>query len=181
MVLILGSLSLVVLLVTAGVNRDKIMEWYKNWTLTAEELLAQTRWERWNVAEKGDSVLADSVKAYEGSLTIRSTDIDRRFMQLEILRDTESILTIKLQRDTPFVVLRDLTLVYVDYPRMSFGGEVVAQSLRTGRELWRTPLKAMGKTSHSRYTNRIWVRQDHPRYLTVFGNESQGSYTEDRG
>jgi len=66
------------------------------------------------------------------------------------------------------------------YARFSFsgtGGSVVAVDLTTGKELWNSPLQALGPIEHSSYLNQmnldanlevVWVR----------GNESMGRYLE---
>ena len=178
LVLLLGSLSLGIVGVVAFLNAAKIAEWYETWRTTPGDLLERTPWGGGDVPSRKDSILAASIEAHDGPLSIRPTQVDWDQVEVEFLRATKTITTLVVHADTPFLVIDDRVLVHVEYPRVSFGGVVIALALDGEREIWRVSLRALGMTSHSKYSNRIWIRRDHPRYLTVFGQESRGRYTE---
>jgi hypothetical protein len=66
------------------------------------------------------------------------------------------------------------------YARFSFsgsGGSVVAVDLSTGKELWDSPLQALGPIQHSQYLNLMNLDTNFD-VVWVWGNETMGRYLE---
>lgn len=59
------------------------------------------------------------------------------------------------------------------------GCRVMAVDLRTGKELWNVPLKAIGLVAHSAYHNAANIETD-GKTITIWGKESFGRYVEIR-
>ena len=49
--------------------------------------------------------------------------------------------------------------------------------LKTGKELWTSPLKALGPIEHSAYKNLMTLDANHD-VVSLYGNESMGRYLE---
>jgi hypothetical protein len=84
--------------------------------------------------------------------------------------------------NTVFAIRGDL-LFYANFSPISSGGEIVSVDLTSGKERWRSPLKAMGPIQHSAYQNRINLDAStaNPKgggTLNIWGNESMGKYLE---
>ncbi|MEM7262929.1 MAG: hypothetical protein AAF488_13130 [Planctomycetota bacterium] len=157
----------------------ELREWIREWRMTPEELLQATPWE----IEESEA----PVDWYW--LQIRELTKD---LKLQVSTNSSSAVTfeipcassagtIKLQghRASPLIRTRDgRTLIFADYNTISNGCGLDAYDLRTGKKRWRVQLKGVGLVDHSKYRNRVRIRQDHSRYVTVFGDEMAGRYTE---
>lgn len=74
-------------------------------------------------------------------------------------------------------VLRGQRLYYASYSTESCGGVVVAVDLSVGKEIWRSPLNAVGNVPHFGYRNLINIAANDDA-VSVFGNEGAGRYYE---
>jgi len=73
----------------------------------------------------------------------------------------------------------DDVLYYIDYSSSTSGGTFVVVDLKTGKEVWTSPLQAIGPVGHSKYFNAITFEINFPEALiTVHGQESFGNYIE---
>lgn len=79
-------------------------------------------------------------------------------------------------RHTVFTRLADAIYVTQFSPRTT-GCSLLAYNLNQRRQLWRTELKGIGPTDHSKYGNLINIELDEGAIL-VFGNEVHGRYIE---
>src|SRR6185437_4567212 len=68
-------------------------------------------------------------------------------------------------------------LFYADFKRYTAGGVIRAVDLKTGKELWMSPLRAVTVAGHSLYSNRIMM-EVHEGAIILYGNESGGCYIE---
>ena len=57
------------------------------------------------------------------------------------------------------------------------GGHIVAVDLKTGKELWESPLEGIGPIQHSAYRTLLNLTANHD-VVSVYGNESMGRYYE---
>lgn len=71
----------------------------------------------------------------------------------------------------------DNKLYFVDWNFGSSGGQVVSVDLKKGKEIWRSPLKALGDIEHSVYLTRFNLQVNHD-VITIWGNETHGRYVE---
>jgi len=74
-------------------------------------------------------------------------------------------------------VLRGDRLYFVNFAIEASGGEVVAVDLKTGKRLWKSPLRALGNPPHFAYRNRVDIAASDD-VVQVVGNESAGRYYE---
>jgi len=101
---------------------------------------------------------------------------DRSSLTITVLLASREMYTWKGHRDSVFSILDD-RLYYAKFHPSSSGGSIVAVDLTTGKELWRSELKALGGIRHSAY--RSLLNLDCNRdVVTVHGNESMGRYIE---
>ena len=103
-------------------------------------------------------------------------------------RDTFGDLTVRFRLDdktsyswdghvgTPFVVVGKV-LYHADYNPWSDGCTVVAYDLANQKQLWKTPLQALGPIDHTKYHNAVEMDLDGDA-LRVYGDESAGKYME---
>jgi hypothetical protein len=68
-------------------------------------------------------------------------------------------------------------LYYADFKEGTSGGEIVAIDLKSGRDLWRSRLDALGAIPHSMYSNRMNLLCT-DTVVAVFGDEGGGRYLE---
>ena len=68
-------------------------------------------------------------------------------------------------------------LFYADFDYHSSGGKIVAVDLTTGKELWRSPLEALGPVQHMAYASFLNLDANE-NAVTVFGWEGAGKYVE---
>jgi len=107
---------------------------------------------------------------------IRSPHDQRRSLHFSIHRDGKTVYEWEGHHHTVFRLLGD-RLYYPRFSYSSSGGEVVAVDLKTGDEIWQSPLKALGPIEHSAYLNRIVINAN-DEAVYIQGNESLGRYTE---
>ncbi|NBC11151.1 MAG: PQQ-binding-like beta-propeller repeat protein [Planctomycetes bacterium] len=107
---------------------------------------------------------------------IRSPHDQRSKLHFSVHREGKTVYEWVGHRYTVFRILGD-RLYYPRFHFSSSGGEVVAVDLKTGEEMWRTPLQALGPIEHSAYLNRIIVNASDETVL-IQGNESLGRYVE---
>jgi hypothetical protein len=101
---------------------------------------------------------------------------DRSVLDIAVLLDGKEVYSWHGHRASVFIVRGD-KLYYADFSTGTSGGKVVAVDLTTGKELWRSPLKALGEIAHSQYDNRMMLDAN-GGLVTIYGNESQGQYVE---
>lgn len=105
-----------------------------------------------------------------------SSKTDRHSLSIKILSGDQEAYTWQGHPYSVFRILDD-RLYYAQFHPSSSGGSIVAVDLTTGKELWKSPLKALGCISHSAY--RTLLNLDCSRdVVTVYGNESMGKYFE---
>lgn len=61
-------------------------------------------------------------------------------------------------------------LYIAEYSPIPTGYHVVALNLRSGKQIWKSRLQALGPIRHSKYNDG--------RYIIITGNESRGRYVE---
>jgi hypothetical protein len=101
---------------------------------------------------------------------------DRYAFSITILSGDREIYTWQGHRHSVFRILDD-RLYYAKFHPSSTGGSIVAIDLTTGRELWTSPLKALGDFEHSTYRTLLNLDCNH-EVVTIYGNESLGRYFE---
>ena len=69
------------------------------------------------------------------------------------------------------------TIYVAEYCAIASGCTVVAFDLKAGRELWKTRLRGIGPTMHSKYSNLVNIETDGNR-IVIYGNEAHGRYVE---
>jgi outer membrane protein assembly factor BamB len=79
-------------------------------------------------------------------------------------------------RNVAFLV-HDGTLYIALYKESATGAELAAIDIKTGRLLFRAPLRALGPVRQSKVRNRVQLRFVDP-WVVVFGDESGGRYIE---
>jgi len=109
-------------------------------------------------------------------ITLRNSHDSRYQLQIEISADGRRIYRWMGHVHSVFRILDD-RLYYADFKTSGSGGDVVAVDLSTGKELWRSELKALGPIKHSAYHNLINLDANR-EVVTVFGLESGGRYLE---
>lgn len=79
----------------------------------------------------------------------------------------------------PFAVfaIRGNRLYRTDFDPELTGGSVLAVDLRTGQQIWRTRLQALGKVSKVDYRNRMNLIVEE-QSVVIYGHESAGDYVE---
>jgi hypothetical protein len=76
------------------------------------------------------------------------------------------------------VFTRAKEILYVaEYCPIATGCEVVAVDLKSGKQLWKTQLRGIGPTGHSKYLNLVNIETD-GQIVIVTGNEAHGRYIE---
>lgn len=91
-------------------------------------------------------------------------------------KDGKDVFTFAGHRRTVFRISGD-TLYFASFHYSASGGSIVAVDLTSGKQLWKTQLKALGPIQHSAYLNMLNLEVS-GGIVTVFGNESQGRYVE---
>jgi hypothetical protein len=102
--------------------------------------------------------------------------LDPGTIHFAILSDSKEVYRWQGHTHTVFHVLDD-RLYYARFSFGSSGGTIVAVDLKTGTELWTSPLKALGPVQHSAYQNRLTLTAGSDEVI-VQGNESFGRYIE---
>jgi len=110
------------------------------------------------------------------SIVMVSEPSDRFSLTFKVLHGEKELYTWRGHVKSVFRIQED-RLYYARFSFSGTGGSVVAVDLTTGKELWDSPLQALGLIEHSAYLNQmnldanlevVWVR----------GNESMGRYLE---
>jgi hypothetical protein len=95
---------------------------------------------------------------------------------MEVGRDGRRIYAWTGHAHSVFRIVGD-RLYYADFKPNGSGGGIVAVDLKAEKQLWRSPLKALGAVSHSGYRNMINLDVSKDAVI-VFGWESSGRYLE---
>jgi hypothetical protein len=141
-----------------------------DWQRTAE----QSAW-AWSAEQAGPLLcIQHSDRDYDIRLDVRGKPF--REYVYTILRDGEDVYSWKGHPATVFRILDD-TLYYVQFSVSGSGGNAVGVDLTTGKELWESPLVALGPIEHSSYQNLINLGVN-GEVMWVYGNESLGRYLE---
>lgn len=104
------------------------------------------------------------VKAVEGSEV------------LEVKGKGKLILSVPTHKYSVFVV-QDGKLYLAEFHQMVTGCQVESFDLKTGKSVWKTPLRGLGPIAHSKYYNRVLMRLE-GKTLVIYGKESAGQYRE---
>jgi len=103
---------------------------------------------------------------------------NRSMLTIRIMDDKDVIHSWLGHKRSVFRILDD-RLYYADFYSGSSGGSIVAFDLKSGKELWKSPLKALGPIEHSAYFN--WLNLDaNYDVVTIFGYEARGRYFESK-
>ncbi|MEM7233214.1 MAG: hypothetical protein AAF517_13645 [Planctomycetota bacterium] len=140
--------------------------------IDADELLQDTPWVWEN----------QSAKQYFAKLapvTVRHTVKDSMEWEIELSYGSRPKIQLKGHERSALIVTRDgRRLIFADYRVMVNGCTLASYDLFTGKKLWSTALRGVGRVGHSRWRNAVQLRQDHRNFVTVFGDESTGRYVE---
>jgi len=101
---------------------------------------------------------------------------DRYSLIITILADGKEVYRWKGHRHSVFRILED-RLYYARFHFSGSGGTIVAVDLKSGKELWASPLKALGPVEHSAYLNLMTLTAGFDE-VVIHGNESMGRYVE---
>jgi hypothetical protein len=102
---------------------------------------------------------------------------DRSNLRLAVIgKSGEAVYEWKGHRFSVFRI-RNATLFYADWNPHASGGQIVAVDLKTGKELWRSALTAIGLVEHSAYRNLLNLDANND-VVAIYGNESAGRYIE---
>jgi hypothetical protein len=110
-------------------------------------------------------------KPYSASLQV----VDRDQM-VEIATKGKKVLSIPTHEFSVFTI-KDGKLYLAEFHFMASGCQVESFDLKTGKSVWKTPLKGLGPIAHSKYRNRVLIRFE-GKTLVIYGNESSGQYRE---
>lgn len=109
-------------------------------------------------------------------IVMANDHLERSRLTFKILRDGKEVYTWRGHVHTVFRIQED-RLYYALFETSTSGGEIVAVDLLSGKELWKSPLVALGTIEHFAYSNLM--RMDaNLEIISVFGNESMGRYFE---
>ena len=109
-------------------------------------------------------------------IRLLSTKNDRYSLIITITLGDQQVFSWKGHVHSVFRILED-RLYYAKFNPGSSGGSIVAVDLQTGKQLWESPLKALGPIRHSAYRNLLTLDANH-EVVSVDGNESMGKYVE---
>jgi hypothetical protein len=125
-----------------------------------------------------EATIDGSIKNNSSPYTIEANRLEDHFgsVELVIKREGKLIHTVKCHNETPFVITGD-RLIYAEHSMISDGCTLVVFSLSGAKELWRTPLKALGEIPHSKYRNQVALKVT-GNLAIVTGKESAGNYLE---
>lgn len=115
---------------------------------------------------------------YDGDCKIQITyDPTRRSrLEFKFLREAKEILFLEGHAHSVFRS-EDNVLYFARYHPWGSGGSVAAYDLKTGRQLWHSPLKGIGAVEHSAYRNLVNMGLG-PKAVSIQGHESYGDYLE---
>lgn len=103
---------------------------------------------------------------------------DSHQLYISVLEGEREVFTFKGHSRTVYYIWDDC-LYYANFSYISDGAEIVAVNLKTGKELWKSPLAGIGSQMHSEYSNSLNLEAD-PFSVKVFGKESNGQYFESK-
>jgi len=135
---------------------------------------------RWEWDERAASPLG-SMEHINPKYNIRllfRKEKDSRQLYISVLEGEREVFTFKGHSRTVFSIAGD-HLYYANFSVMASGAEIVAVNLKTGKELWKSPLAGIGNQMHSEYSNSLNLEAD-PFSVKVFGKESNGQYFESK-
>jgi hypothetical protein len=106
-------------------------------------------------------------------------------LTFKFVRAGKEILVLKGDFNAVFRTEKNI-LFLADYSGLTCGCTVAAYNLDDGKELWRTELEAVGKVSHSLYSNEVQMDLGHVQGVDgegdgrvfITGRESYGDYVE---
>lgn len=101
---------------------------------------------------------------------------DRHAYTITILSGSREIYSWEGHANSVFRILDD-RLYYARFHPSSSGGTIVAIDLNTGKEIWATPLDALGGVQHSAYRSVLNLHCNR-KVVWLYGNESFGHYIE---
>jgi hypothetical protein len=123
----------------------------------------------------GEDTLAYSVSQVKKPYSATTRTV-RGATLLEISTNGKVVLS-EYARDYTTFVVRDDKLFVPRYSPFAAGCAVESFDLKTGKSLWKTPLKGIRIGGHSGYSNRVKILFE-DGVLTVYGNETGGRYRE---
>jgi hypothetical protein len=99
---------------------------------------------------------------------------------VRIARNGKQLLELSSDKGAVFQIHKNV-LFFPLYEGSSCGCTVVAYDLDTGKQLWKTELRAVGQVGHSVYSNSVRLeisRNGEDEVLLVTGQEAYGDYRE---
>jgi len=132
-------------------------------------------------AEAGKHRPDSVVQGEDGSRFAFASAPGEETIELQRLQATGTPLWIKrisaMGANAAVLLYRPGKLYAALYSEIATGCRVLAQDAASGNVLWDTPLRGLGPSHHSKYSNLVQMRFIDDR-LVVFGNESGGKYVE---
>lgn len=143
----------------------------------AERMVSEIR--KWEVNEADFSPLSSVGNCRGPYLIALVCSTDSSFIEIRIMKDNAIIYSWKGHRFSTFSI-RDDRLIYADFGIGADGGDIVSVDLKTGKQLWRSPLVAYDgkRISHSASQNNILVEPGNKSGVRVWGREFSGRYVE---
>jgi len=127
---------------------------------------AEWHWEEWRSNPLG--CITQCGDRYDICLLSRKDD--RLALTITVLAEGKEVYSWKGHLRSVFRILGD-RLYYADFHPSGSGGRIVAVDLKSGKELWASPLKAIGPIQHSVYSNSMTL-DTNDDVVTVWGNEA---------
>lgn len=143
-------------------------------SLDYQKIASTTEW-RWD-DELASPLRGIRLDGSEYDITISSNHQDRARLIFSIAHNNKEIYVWKGHFRTVFSI-QENRLYYARFSPSGSGGEIVAVDLSSGRELWKSPLTALGPIQHSAYSNRMTLEANGDT-LSIYGKESMGRYFE---
>lgn len=144
-------------------------------TTAAEQSGKSLEW-RWS---KGKASLTYSTKLHLNDYEVERVPPDRFYATINV-RTKPDLAIIYTSKDaserTVFTRWKDI-LYIAEYSPIASGCRVAAVDLKSGQQLWRTRLRGIGPTGHSKYLNLVNIETD-GQLIVVAGNEAHGRYIE---
>jgi hypothetical protein len=141
-----------------------------------QKLADETNWE-W---ARKKAVLTYCQKRYKGEYKLEVTATDEYPMGNSLVSFKD-----KMGREafsfaghywTVFVEEKNV-VYYADFDPIATGCTIIAHDLKANKGLWKTKLKGLGPTVHSKYSNAV-VLDIKDGALRVLGHEDNGNYVE---
>lgn len=98
---------------------------------------------------------------------------------IQINNGKSVVFSLRGEWSTPFLIVKD-RLYIADYASDGPGGSIVAVDLKTGDQIWRSNLRALGWRPTFSYANSIQLQLDHDDrgVIYIFGDEIGDRYIE---